>query len=194
MDKSISTDESRQRMTSIHRRVSLLTRPPRRSPSTPLDPVIDKVVEHPSDRKLHPDAATSVETTQVSESDLLAATGVRTVFAEKKQGNSQDRPQNQNGQSKNRSGQHARQQDAVRGRIKKTVAKTDLGEQQPSMMKILLITAGVALVCGVIGAMGYVVLFRAEVRGIFKSEESQGKSDSGSKTDRALKEVRRWGK
>ena len=40
------------------------------------NPVIDEVVEHPSDRKLHPDATTSVETTQVSESDLLAATRV----------------------------------------------------------------------------------------------------------------------
>ena len=92
------------------------------------NPVIDKVVEHPSDRKLHPDATISVETTQVSESDLLAATGVRTVFADTKHGNSQDRSQDQNGRSKNRGGQQAPQQDdrSTCG-IKKTVAMTDLG-------------------------------------------------------------------
>ena len=82
MDKSDSTDESRQKSDEHSQRGE----PPHEAPA-PLaidtsDTSIDKVVDHPSGRKLHPDATISVETTQVSESDLLAATGVRTAFAE----------------------------------------------------------------------------------------------------------------
>ena len=47
------------------------------------------------------------------------------------------------------------------------------------MMKNLLITAGVALACGVIGAMGYSYFFGPKSAGP-KSKESQGKRDSGS--------------
>ena len=151
MDKSNSTDES-QYQCDEH---SPTDEPPHEAPAPitidTADPVIDKVVEHPTDRKLHPDATISVETTQVSESDLLAATGVRTVFADKKQGNSRERPQDQNGQSKNRGGH----QDADRVQDQADIGEDGSRQQQPSMMKNLLITAGVALVCGVIGAMGY---------------------------------------
>ena len=55
------------------------------------------------------------------------------------------------------------------------------------MMKNLLITAGVALVCGVIGAMGYAYFFGPKSKGS-SSEESQGKSDSGSTKDSGSKE------
>ena len=50
------------------------------------------------------------------------------------------------------------------------------------MMKSFLITASVALVCGVIGAMGYAYFFGPKSKGS-SSEESQGKSDSGSTKD-----------
>ena len=70
---------------------------------------------------------------------------------------------------------------------------TDLG-QQPSMMKSLLITAGVALVCGVIGAMGYSYFFGPKSEGPFVGR-AQNKSDSGSKTESGPKEKSgRWGK
>ncbi len=186
MDKSNSTDESHTRVTSIHRRVSLLTRPAPITIDT-ADPVIDKVVEHPSDRKLHPDATISVETTQVSESDLLAATGVRTVFADKKHGNSQDRPQEQNGPSKNRGEEREDQHDNDQGPDQEDRGEDRSRQQRPSMMKNLLITAGVALVCGVIGAMGYAYFFGPKSAGP-RSEQSQGKSDSSSKKDSGSKE------
>ena len=194
MDKSNSTDES-QHQGDEH---SQTGEPPHEAPAPitidTADPVIDKVVEHPSDRKLHPDATISVETTQVSESDLLAATGVRTVFADKKHGNSQDRPQDQNGRSKNRGGQEAHQQDADRGGDQEDRGDDRSRQQQPSMMKSILITAGVALVCGVIGAMGYAYFFGPKSKGS-SSEGPQGKSDSSSKKESGPeREVRRWGK
>ena len=62
MDKSNSTDES-QHQGDEH---SPTGEPPHEAPAPitidTADPVIDKVVEHPSDRKLHPDATISVET------------------------------------------------------------------------------------------------------------------------------------
>jgi hypothetical protein len=187
MDKSNSTNES-QHESDDHSRTG---EPPHEAPA-PIavdssDPVIDKLVDHQSDRKLHPDATISVETTQVSESDLLAATGVRTVFADKKHGNSQDRPQDQNGRDKNRGGLKAPQHDADRGRDQQRSGDDRSRQHQPSMMKHLLITAGVALVCGVIGAMGYAYLFGPNSKGS-SPEGSQGKSDSSSKKESGSKE------
>ena len=166
MDKSNSTDETRHQ-DDEH---SQTGEPPHEAPAPitidTADPVIDKVVEHPSDRKLHPDATISVETTQVSESDLLAATGVRTVFADKKQGNSQDRPQDQNGQSKNRGRQEASQQDADRGRdqedrgddrSRQTAAFDDEEHSDHGWRRL-------GLRCD--RRDGLLVLFRAEVQGI----------------------------
>ncbi len=181
MDKSNSTDES-HRVDEHSQAGKLPDEDPAPITIDTADPVIDKVVEHPSDRKLNPDATISVETTQVSESDLLGATGVRTVFAHKEQGNSQDRPQDQNGHSKNRGGQQARQHDADRVQDQEHLREDGSRQQQPSMMKNLLITAGVALACGVIGAMGYSYFFGPKSAGP-KSKESQGKSDSGSTKD-----------
>ncbi len=179
MDKSDSTDESRQNGDKRSQTGEPPDEAPARMTIDTTDPVIDEVVEHPADRKLHPDATISVKTTQVSESDLLAAAGVRTVFVDKKRGNSQDPPQDQHGRSKNRGGQEAPQQDADRGRDHEDRGDDRSRQKQPSVTKSLLITAGVALVCGVIGAMGYSYFFGPKSRGP-TSEESQGKSDSGS--------------
>ena len=187
MDKSNSTDESQYQGDEHSPTGELPHEVPAPITIDTADPVIDKVVEHPSDRKLHPDATISVETTQVSESDLLAATGVRTVFADKKQGNSQDRPQDQTGQTKNRGGQQARQHDADRVQDQEDLGEDGSRQQQPSMTKGLLIAAGVALVCGVIGAMGYSYFFGPKSSGP-GSEESQGKSDSSSTKESGPKE------
>ena len=177
MDKSNSTGESH--WGDEHSQVGKLSdEDPAPITIDTADPIIDEVVEHPSDRKLHPDATISVETTQVSESDLLAATGARTVFAGKEQGNSRDRPQDKNGQSKNRGGK----QDADRVQDKEDLGENESRQQRPSMMKNLLITAGVALVCGVIGAMGYSYFLGPKSAGSM-SRESQGKSDSGPTKD-----------
>ncbi len=194
MDKSDSTDESRHR-DAEHSETGELPHEAH-APITidTADPVIDEVVEHPSDRKLHPDATISVETTEVSESDLLAATGVRTVFADKKQGNSQRRPQDQNGQSKNRGGQQARQHGAHRVQDQQDLGEDGSRQQQPSRMKNLLITAGVALVCGVIGAMGYCVLFRPGVQGP-RVGRVPGQERLALEEGVGLeREVRRWGR
>ena len=50
-------------------------------------------------------------------------------------------------------------------------------QQQPSMMKNLLMTAGVALICGVIGAAGYLYFLGAKPE---ESTSSQKKPDSES--------------
>ena len=54
-------------------------------------------------------------------------------------------------------------------------------------MKSILITAGVALVCGVIGAMGYAYFFGPKSKGP-SSAGPQGKSDSSSKKESGAKE------
>ena len=146
MAKSVSIDESRHHGDEH----SQTGEPPHEAPARitidTTDPVIDKVVEHPADLKLHPDATISVETTQVSESDLLAATGVRTVFADKKHGNSQHPPQDQHVRSKNRGGQEAPQQDADRMGGQEGRGDARSRQEQRSMPKSLLFMAGVALV------------------------------------------------
>ena len=194
MDKSNSTDESRHQGDEHSE-----TGEPGHEAPAPItidttDPVIDKMVKHPSDRTLHSDAATSVGMTQVSESCLLGATGDRTVFAEKKHGNPQDRPQNQNGRSKNRSGQEAPQQDADRGgdqedrgedRSRHTAAFDD--EEHPDHGWRCL-----GLRCD--RRDGLRVLLRAEVRGIFVGRvpgQDRLGLDEGVGPQR---EVRRWGK
>ncbi len=187
MDKSNSTDESQHQGDEDSQTGELPHEVPAPITIDTADPVIDKVVDHPSDRKLHPDATISVETSQVSKSDLLAATGVRTVFADKKHGNSQDRPQDQNSRSKNRGGQEAPQQDADRRGDQEDRGEDRSRQQQPSMMKSILITAGVALVCGVIGAMSYAYFFGPKSRGP-GSEESQSKGDSDSTKDSSPKD------
>ena len=58
-------DESHTRVTGIHRRIAS-TRVPAPMTFDTADPAIDTAVEHPSDRKLHPDATISLETTQVA--------------------------------------------------------------------------------------------------------------------------------
>ena len=189
MDKSNSTDECQHQGDEDSQTGDFPHEVPEPITIDTADPVIDKVVEHPSDRKLHPDATISVETTQVSESDLLAATGVRTVFADQNHGNSQDRPQDQNGRSKNRGGQ----QDADRVQDPEDLGEDGSRQQQPSMMKNLLMTASVALVCGVIGAMGYSYFFGPKSAGP-KSKESQGKSDSGPEKKSGSAESKESGK
>jgi hypothetical protein len=53
-------------------------------------------------------------------------------------------------------------------------------QERPSMIKHLLITASVALVCGVSGAMGYVYFFGPTSKES-SPDQSQAKSDPGSK-------------
>ena len=126
------------------------------------DPAVDTAGEHPSDWKLHPDATTRLETTGVGESDLRRVSGVRTVVS---------KPHPQNGEDRGRD-----QEDRGEDRSRREPQK------QPSMIKSLLITASVALVCGVIGAMGYAHFFGPKSKES-SSDQSQGKSDSGSKNE-----------
>ena len=52
-------------------------------------------------------------------------------------------------------------------------------QNQPSLMKNLLVTAGVAAICGLVGAVGYSYFFGSE-SGKNSSDPSQGKSQSSS--------------
>ena len=62
------------------------------------------------------------------------------------------------------------------------------------MVKSILVTAGVALVCGVIGAMGYAYFFGPRSEGSSLAG-SQGKIVSGSTKDSGPKEKSgAWGK
>ncbi len=106
---------------------------------------------------------------------------------DKRHGNSQDRQQDQNGQGKNRGVQQAREHDHDRSRDQEDRVDDRSRRQQPSMMKNLLITAGVSLVCGVIGAMGYAHFFGPKSEGS-SSDQAQGESDSGSKNESGSKE------
>ena len=72
MDKSNSTDESQHQDDEHSRRVSLLTRPPRRSPSTPPIRSLTRWSSTRRTGKLDPNATIRFGTTQVSESDLRA--------------------------------------------------------------------------------------------------------------------------
>ena len=106
---------------------------------------------------------------------------------DKKHGNSQDRQRDENGGGKNRGGQQARQHDRDRRGDQEDRGEDRSPQQQPSMMKNLLTTAGVALVCGVIGATGYAHFFGPKPEGS-RSDQSQGESDSGSKNDSGSEE------
>jgi hypothetical protein len=131
------------------------------------DPAIDSAGEHPSDWKLQPDATTRLETTQAGEPDLHRVSGVRTVVSEPDPRHGEDRGRDQEDRGEDRSRRER--------------------QQRPSMIKNLLITASVALVCGVIGAMGYAHFFGPKSKGS-SPDQSQGKSDSGSKNEPGPKE------
>ncbi len=106
---------------------------------------------------------------------------------DRKHGNSQDREQNQNVRAKDRAGNRAQERDHDRSCDQEDRGDDRSRQQQPSMIKSLLITAGVALVCGVIGAMGYAHFFGPKPEGS-RSDQSQGESDSGSKNESGSKE------
>jgi hypothetical protein len=131
------------------------------------DPAMDTAGERPSDWKLHPGATTRLETTRVGESDLHRVAGVRTVVSEPYPQHGEDRGRDQEDRGEDRSRREP--------------------QQRPSMIKNLLITASVALVCGVIGAMGYAHFFGPKSKGS-SPDQSQGKSDSSSKKESGSKE------
>ncbi len=193
---------------------------PHDSPSpitiTTTDPVIETVVEHPSDWKIHPDTTVYVETTQMCEPGPLYVAGVRTVVFEDRLPRHGVRPDDagrSNGGAGSRSEQGrgpGRQVDQDRGGRDRDQGNGTEGQdggqgrgkeqsplqsreqdrddrqdrpvehQQPSMMRTLLVTAGVALLCGVIGAMGYSYFFGSKTDNS-SSEQSESKKDSSSK-------------
>jgi hypothetical protein len=175
MDKSNSTDESRHQ-DDEH---SETGEPPHEGPAPitidTADPVIASVQQARGQKRGHHQ--------QDEDDQELQNQGNR----DEKQGNSQHSPQDQNGQSKNRGGQQARQHGGDRVHDQEDLGEDGSRQQQPSMTKSLLITAGVALVCGVIGAMSYAYFFgpKSSGRG---SEESQSNGDSSPKKESGSKE------
>lgn len=178
---------------------------------TTSDPVIGSAVEHQTDWKKYPDSTVRTETTQVSETSPLYLPGVRTVVTEDRprreggepgdRGQSDDKEQEDRGKKQNAQGK--KRDDQSNGQPKKPdQEEQDRGDEdqrgerddrqdkprqkQPSMMKNLLITGGVALVFGVLGAMGYSYFFGSKSGGS-SSEQSKGKSESGSKKESSSK-------
>jgi hypothetical protein len=157
------------------------------------DPAIETAVEHPSDWKSHPDATVRVETTQVSEPSPLHVAGARSVAAggpsrqnqgEKNQGETKNKNKKDNGPGQKR--------DEPRGQRGDDDDRDDRDEdqagrgpsprpQQPSTMKHLAVTAGVALLCGVVGAMGYSHFFgpKSDESSTAKEADAKKKSTGG---------------
>jgi hypothetical protein len=142
---------------------------------TTADPVIEAIVDHQADGKQRPDTTVSVETTQVSEPSPLYVAGVRTVVIEQ--------PRRDSGRSSDKKRDRRRDEGDGDGGDEPDHRQDQpqSQQQQPSMMKNLLITAVVALVCGVIGAMGYSYFFGS------KSDESSSKNQSGTRKESSSK-------
>ncbi len=172
------------------------------------DPAIETVARHQGDWKAQPGSTLRVETTQAGEPSPLYAQGVRTVVDDQSCGRDQndddrrerDRDRNDRGEKHSGrqqgeghggrnepSGKHARSQPDEKDRDRGDRAEQDHdhdrgdrpGRQQgPSTMRNLLVTAGVALICGVIGAMGYSYFF--ESKDDKSGDSSQEKKASSS--------------
>jgi hypothetical protein len=128
------------------------------------DSCIETTIEHLSNWNLHPDATTNLETTRVSDADLLRASGVRTACAQPPAPQVAAQPDEDMHVSA----------PAASGQKQKPSRKGS------SMWKQLVITGAVALVCGVAGAMGYAYAFGGKVKEA-APDQSQSKSDPGSK-------------
>jgi hypothetical protein len=154
---------------------------------TTTDPVIESVAEQQLNPRSQPDTNLRVETTQVSEPSPLFVAGVRRV-------NDEDPPHQESGHSdgghgRNGGGQQGRRQGKDRNEAdsKNRDNRQDRSQQQrqPSTWKSLLASAGVALICGVIGAAGYWYFFGS--KSDQSSDQSQGESGSGSKSSSGSK-------
>jgi hypothetical protein len=146
------------------------------------DPGIEAAVETPSAWKLHPDATVCVQTTRMSEPTQFASPGVRTVVVE-------DQSKSHHGENRGTSedGRGDRAEARVHERVPAKNAGRDNDDQrnrpsprqQPSLMKHLLITASVALTCGVLGAMGFSYFFGSKSGGA-SPDHSKATSNSNS--------------
>ena len=144
----------------------------RQDPAPPVsiattDPSVESAMEHQSDWKRHPDGTVSVATTQICEPRLREAS--QDQGRGKKQGDQRARRRDDKDQDR------GREEDD--GHDEQPPERDQPRQQQPSMMKNLLMTAGVALICGVIGAAGYLYFLGAKPE---KSPSSQKKPDSES--------------
>jgi hypothetical protein len=133
------------------------------------DPVIETVVGHEAERKQHSQTAVSVETPQ----------GVKPETG-RDRGEVQDRDLHRGPRRDEHQG--SQRVDADRAPRREEDGGDQRGQagpqpQQPSMMKNLLITAAVALVCGVIGAMAYAHFFGSKSD---RSSSSQTKHEAGA--------------
>ena len=109
------------------------------------DPAIESAFEHPSDWKIHSGSTVWVETTQVSEPNPLYFPGVR-------KSELGDQRKGAHGQGKGDDQRRSHGGDQDRGDGRNSRHDHHDGPQtkrQPSMIKNLSITAGVAMLCGV---------------------------------------------
>ena len=157
------------------------------------DPSVESAMEHQSDWKRHPDGTVSVATTQMCEPRLRNVAEVRSVVIEDQprrnnraqRRDTHDEASQDQGCGKKQGDERARRHDKDRdsgreedhGHNEQPPERDQPRQQQPSMMKNLLMTAGVALICGVIGAAGYLYFLGAKPE---ESTSSQKKPDSES--------------
>ena len=164
---------------------------------TTSDPVIDSVVQHPSDWKDRPESTLRLETTEAGEPGPLYASGVRTVVINepnhKRRRSRRDRrgrePDRSRGRDPRREGDAGPDDHRDRDRAagpddQRDRDRADRGDRpregpRPSMTKTLLITAGVAMLCGVIGAMGYSYFFGSKPES--SADQSRAGNDRGGK-------------
>ena len=138
---------------------------------TTTDPVIEAASEHPADWKIHPDSTVRVETTQASEPNLLYFPGIKAVQTENAA--FKGRPNGGDGQIKPRT--DASRQDNPDQDHRANPPQP----RQSSMTKSLLMSVGVALVCGMIGAFGYLYFFGSKDQ---KSSSDQSKAKTYSRS------------
>ena len=136
------------------------------------DPVIETASDRPSDWRIHSDSTVRVETTHQSETNPLYFPGIRNARAandpvERRPtgGDSQDKSRRDAATKNDDYGDHP--------------ANRPSPPAQPSMINHVFMTAGIALVCGVIGAFGYSYFFGSKAKES-SSYQSQAKSNSGS--------------
>jgi chaperonin cofactor prefoldin len=174
----------------------------RRDTATPVsiattDPSIESVAGQSLDRKRRPDGTESIATTQLREPNLIYGGGDRSLDGE-------DRPRNAEGdrrrntreegrrdqdRGEKQSDQRARNRDVEAqnpGREEddehddKSPGNDEPHRRRPSMMKNILMTAGISLICGVVGAAGYSHFF-----GPKSADASAAKNKPDSKSVKA---------
>lgn len=164
------------------------------------DPSVESVAEQSLDRKRRPEGTESIATTPIrelnppyggddpsviSEDQPRRAAGARPLNPQDEARRNQDRGKMQGDQRAPRRDDEAQNPDrrGNDGRDDKNPGNDEPQRRQPSMIKSLLITAVVALICGVAGAAGYSHFF-----GPKPADDSAAQNKTNSKSGKTASE------